>query len=337
MAALSEVNALGQRIWLDNLTRKMLDDGSLARHIASGVSGLTSNPAILLKGMKADAEGHGALSGNTPEARLEALVLPDIRRACDLFLPVFEASSGDDGYVSLELSPKIAFDRDATIGEAVRLFQAVGKPNLMIKVPATPEGISAFEHLISIGCCINVTLIFSLHQVFRVQEAYVRGIRNCADPSRVRSVASIFLSRIDTLIDGLLEPGSPLAGKTGVSVAKLAYQRHLERFRHGFTGTPQKLLWASTGTKNPAYSDLLYVEPLIGADTVNTLPDATLSAFLDHGKAKNTLGEGVDEAMRQIVGLEHAGIDLEAACARLFEEGMSAFDKAYSELLDLAA
>ncbi len=342
MAALSEVNALGQRIWLDNLTRRMLDEGILAKYIESGVTGLTSNPAILLKGLKEDAreaEYLAHLSGDAPEERLESLVLPDIRRACDLFLPVHEKSHGEDGFVSLELPPKIAFDEEATVSEAIRLGDLVGRPNLMIKVPATPQGISALEQLVSLGRSINVTLIFSLHQVFHVQEAYCRGIEKCAVPDRVRSVASLFLSRIDTLIDGMLPEDSHLAGKTGVSVAKIAYQRFLDRF-HGekrIPGNPQKLLWASTGTKNPAYSDLLYVEPLIGRETVNTLPDKTLAAFLQHGLAEDALAKEVDEAMMQLVELERAGIDLEAACNRLFEEGMQSFDKAYTELLTLVS
>ncbi|MBY0577952.1 MAG: transaldolase [Burkholderiales bacterium] len=348
MSAISGINALGQRIWLDNLSRKMLAEGELAQHIWNGVTGLTSNPSILLKGFKGSPYYREDLdaarkSGLSPEKRLEALILPDIRGACDLFLPVFENSGHEDGYVSLEVSPRLAFDMEGTVEAAIRLVSEVERPNLMIKVPATPEGIAAFEKLTSLGISINVTLIFSLHQVFHVQEAYVRGLRRYAESGEnignVRSVASIFLSRIDTLVDNLPGCDAQLKGKAGVTLAKIAYQRYLDRF-HGPAqgiGHPQKLLWASTGTKNPAYSDLLYVEPLIGKETVNTLPDATLAAFIDHGKAENTLESGIEEAKAHFVALEKAGINMEKVASQLFEEGMKAFDTAYSDLLALVA
>lgn len=348
MAAISEINALGQRIWLDNLSRKMLEEGDLARHIDEGVTGLTSNPSILLKGLKGSAYYRDVLQKTSrvpPEKRLGSIVIPDVRDACDLFMPVFEKSGHEDGYVSMEVSPRLAFDETGTLDDAIRLIAEVERPNLMIKVPATREGIAAFERLTSLGININVTLIFSLHQVFHVHEAYVRGLKRFmesgGDPESVRSVASIFLSRIDTLVDKMLDEHSGLKGKTGVSLAKIAYQRFLDVF-HGPNsklekGHPQKLLWASTGTKNPAYSDLLYVEPLVGKETVNTVPEATLAAFIDHGRADNTLIKDLEEAKAHFIALERAGIDMEQVSIRLFEEGLKAFDEAYTDLLAMVA
>lgn len=346
MGRIADINALGQRIWLDNLSRKMLVEGELAKYIEAGASGLTSNPSILSKGLKGSPyylEDLRKVSRLPPEKRLEALIVPDVQRACDLFHPVFEKSEFEDGYVSMEVSPRLAFDEEGTIAEAIRLISEVERPNLMIKVPATKEGIAAFEKLTSLGININVTLIFSLHQVFHVHQAYIRGLNRFVESGgnadKVRSVASLFLSRIDTLVDKMLGQNEELKGKSGVSLAKIAYQRFLDLF-HGQTprtGHPQKLLWASTGTKNPAYSDLLYVEPLIGKETVNTLPDATLLAFLDHGKAENTLESRIEEAKAHFIALEKAGIDMEKVSEQLFAEGLKAFDDAYSDLLSMVA
>lgn len=346
MGKISDINALGQRIWLDNLSRKMLIEGELAKHIQAGVSGLTSNPSILFKGLQGSPYYRDDLqkfSRLPPEKKLESLIVPDVRGACDLFLPVFEKSGFEDGYVSMEVSPRLAFDEGGTVEEAIRLLSEVERPNLMIKVPATNEGMAAFERLTSLGINVNVTLIFSLHQVFRVHEAYIRGLKRFAEsggnPDKVRSVASIFLSRIDTLVDRTLGQNESLKGKTGVYLAKIAYQRFLGLF-HGQTpriGHPQKLLWASTGTKNPAYSDLLYVEPLIGKETVNTLPDATLQAFMDHGRVQDTLEAGIGEAKAHFIALEKAGINMEKVSGQLFEEGLKAFDDAYSDLLSMVA
>ncbi len=350
MGAISEINAAGQRIWLDNLSRKLLIEGDLERCIEAGVTGLTSNPSILLKGLKGSPYYRDELqkmshSRQIPEKRLEGLIIPDIRDACDLFMPVFERSGGEDGYVSMEVSPKLAHDEDGTIDAAIRLIAEVERPNLMIKVPATKEGIAAFERLVSLGININVTLIFSLHQVYHVHEAYVRGLKRFAESGgnveSVRSVASLFLSRVDTLVDSMLGEHEGLKGKTGVALAKIAYQRFLDIF-HGpharlEKGHPQKLLWASTGTKNPAYSDLLYVEPLIGRETINTMPEATLDAFVDHGKAESTLTQGVDEAKEHFIALEKNGINMEQVSNRLFDEGLKAFDDAYSDLLAMVA
>ncbi len=346
MGSIADINSLGQRIWLDNLSRKMLVEGELEKYIKDGASGLTSNPSILLKGLKGSPYYRDDIQKTSrlpPEKRLEALIIPDIRSACDLFLPVFEKSAFEDGYVSMEVSPRLAHDEEGTIEDAIRLLSEVERPNLMIKVPATKEGINAFERLTSLGININVTLIFSLHQVFHVHQAYIRGLKRFSDSGgdaeKVRSVASLFLSRIDTHVDKLPNLDESLKGKTGVSLAKIAYQRFLDLFHgeHPSTGHPQKLLWASTGTKNPDYSDLLYVEPLIGKETINTLPEATLAAFLDHGKAESTLESGVEEAKAHFIALEKCGIDMEQVSGTLFEEGLKAFDDAYSDLLSMVA
>src|SRR5690606_8148260 len=282
MNPLLELRQHGQQIWLDNLSRTLLNDGHLARLVADdGLAGVTTNPAIF---HKAIADGRyyeddlAALKRESldAEARYEALVIPDVQRACDLLAPLHAESGGRAGYVSLEVSPALAHDADATVTAGLRLKAAVGRPNVLIKVPATAAGLIAIERLIGAGVSVNVTLMFSL-------------------------------AHVDAVVDKHLEQlgGDALAlrGRSAVATAKLAYQRYLERF-HGPAfdalraagARPQYMLWASTGTKNPAYSDLLYVEPLIGAETVNTLPDATLAALRDHGQVDDTLGRDVDAA-----------------------------------------
>jgi len=358
MNPLLQVRDEGQQIWLDNLSRMLLNEGHLERMIAEGgVVGVTTNPAIF---HKAIAGGHyyeddlGALKKQPldAETRYEKLVVPDVRRACDLLRPTHERTAGNAGYVSLEVSPALAHDAAATVAAGVRLKAAVGRDNLLIKVPATPAGIEAVEQLIAHGVSVNVTLMFSLAHADAVAQAYVRGLERLqqtgGDLQRVMSVASLFLSRVDTLIDKQFDElgGDALAlrGKTAVAMAKLAYQHYLERF-HGSSfaalaaagARPQYMLWASTGTKNPAYSDLLYVEPLIGAETVNTLPDATLAALLDHGKVRRSLDRDVDEARAQFTALAALGIDMDAAGRRLQEEGLAQFEDAFAALLKLTA
>jgi len=359
MSPLLEVKRLGQSIWLDNLSRTMLRDGGLKRMIENdGVSGVTSNPSIFHKAVAADASYRDDLtslrSGDLdPESRYEALVIPDIQAACDLLRPAYVASLGNDGYVSLEVSPRLAYDEEATVHAALRLRRAVARDNLLIKVPATPPGVRAFERLVSQGINVNVTLIFSLAHVRQVTEAYIRGAQRCSerggDLHAVKAVASLFLSRVDTLVDRQLEGiGRESAlrwrGHTGVALAKLAYQYYRKLF-HGpaFAGLAaagarrQYLLWGSTGTKNPNYSDVLYVEPLIGPETVNTLPDATLSAFRDHGKAALTLTQGAKEAEAHFTALQEFGIDADIAGQTLQAEGVKLFDTAYTQLLELMA
>lgn len=355
MAGISEIRRHGQSIWLDNLTRTHLEEGRLAELIAQGVSGITSNPAIFHKAMTESPYYQVALeklksSEADPERRYESLVIEDIQRACDLLRPIHEASQGDDGYVSLEVAPRFAHDAASTVAEAKRLSGLAGRDNLLIKVPGTAEGLVAFEHLTAEGLRVNVTLLFSLRQAVRTFEAYIRGARRWIEaggkPARLKAVASLFLSRADTLVDKKLEtintPESlALRGKTAVAMAKLAYQRYRDFFHGaGFESLsaagvrPQYLLWASSGTKNPAYSDLLYVEPLIGPETINTLPDKTLSALLDHGRIDPSLDFGVPEAEAHMVALEGLELDMDEVGETLQADGLKLFAESYDRLIE---
>jgi transaldolase len=356
MNPLLELHALGQRIWLDNLSRTLLREGALQKLIAEdGVAGVTSNPTIFFKAISDSPYYRDELAALkrdvklTPEQRYEQLALADIQAACDLLHPLFEKSAGEDGYVSLEVSPALAHDTAGTIAAGKRLRAAVRRDNLLIKVPATPAGVSAVEALIASGCSVNVTLMFSLHHVRDIAQAYVRGldqwIAGGGNPRRVKSVSSLFLSRVDTLVDKKLDAigGDALAlrGKAAVALAKLAYQEYMKIFLSGeFSARgarPQYLLWASTGTKNPAYRDVMYVESLIGPQTINTLPDATLAAFRDHGKAQATLGTDLAGAQRQFDALAKAGIDMHAIGEQLQTEGIVLFEQSFNELLGLMA
>lgn len=350
---------LGQQIWLDNLSRTLLRDGHLARLIADdGLAGVTTNPAIFHKAI-ADGryyeEDLARLRATelAPESRLEQLLVPDVQQACDLFLPTWEHSHGTAGYVSLEVSPALAHDAAATLEAGRRLRAAVDRPNLLIKVPATMEGLVAIENLIAEGSSVNVTLMFSIAHVDLVAAAYVRGLERLLAAGgkldQVFSVASLFLSRVDTFIDKQLAArgngARAKAGLSAVAMARLAYQRYLARFHSvGFFqlaeagARPQQMLWASTGTKNAAYSDLLYVEPLIGDETVSTLPDATLDALRDHGRVETaTLLDGLDEATLQFAALEKDGIDLQAVGEHLQNDGLQQFVTAHQALLELVA
>jgi transaldolase len=357
MNPLLELKALGQRVWLDNLSRTLLREGGLQRLIdEDGIAGVTSNPTIFHKAISAspyyrdDRSLLQADSVLSPEQRYERLAIPDIQDACDLLRAVFDASRGEDGYVSLEVSPALAHDTAATIAAARRLRGEVHRPNLFIKVPATPAGIRAIEDLTAEGVSVNVTLMFSLEHVRAVAGAYIRGLTrwttNGGEPRKVKSVASLFLSRVDTLIDKRLEAlggdALSLRGKSGVALAKLAYREYRAAFKgEAFAALaqagaqPQHMLWASTGTKNSAYSDVLYVEPLIGPETVNTLPDATLAAFRDHGHAGPTLEQGVDRADAQFEALHRAGIDMQQVGEALQADGVKLFAQSFTELLAL--
>ena len=346
MNPLLELKRLGQSVWLDYIHRSLITSGELQRLInEDGVCGVTSNPTIFQKaitgGEDYDAALHAMLSTEPrtpPSAIYETLAIEDIQMAADTLRPVYEETDGADGFVSLEVSPHLAHNTAETIAEARRLWQAVHRPNLMIKVPATPAGIPAIEALIAEGININVTLIFSLAHYEAVAYAYIRGLSRCAAPHRVASVASFFVSRVDTAVDRLLEAiGTPealaLRGKIAIANAKAAYRRFQEIFYgEAFEAwrargvRVQRPLWASTSTKNPAYSDVLYVEELIGPDTVNTLPPTTLEAFRDHGRVRGaTLKEdpaGADRALAQLAELD---IDLNAVTERLQEDGVAAF------------
>jgi transaldolase len=358
MNPLITLHTLGQRIWLDNLSRTLIDDGILGRLVTEdALAGVTSNPTIFFKAisespcyrdelaaLKRDARLH-------PEQRYERLAVADIQRACELFHPLYVRSEGEDGYVSLEVSPALAHDAEGTIESALRLKALVNRPNLLVKVPATKEGLTAIEALIGQGCSVNVTLMFSLDHVRDVSGAYMRGLerwiaRSGADPRPVKSVASLFLSRVDTLVDKRLEAiggdALELRGQAGVALAKLAYQE----YKHVFGGPlfaplaakgarRQYLLWASTGTKNPVYSDVLYVEPLIGPETINTLPDATLQAFRDHGRAVATLENDLDHARDVFAELGHRGIHMGEVGDTLQTEGVRLFQDSFDRLLEL--
>ena len=359
MNAAQHVTTLGQNLWLDNLSRSLLRDGTLEKMIAdNGVSGVTSNPSIFQNALATSpyyADDLARLKTIEPdvERRYEALVIPDIQAACDLLLPTHEASGGNDGYVSLEVAPRWAYDAAQTVKEAQRLSAAVDRRNLLVKVPGTPEGLNAFEALTTLGINVNVTLLFSVAQCQAVFDAYIRGLAARAaagaDVRRSKAVASLFLSRVDTLVDKQLtaigtDEALSLRGRTAVAMAKLAYQAYLQTFRgDAFAAlakqgaTPQYLLWASTGVKNPDYADLLYVEPLIGRETINTLPDKTLAALVDHGKAALTLETGVDEAAAQLAALAHLGVSMDAVGERLQVDGVGSFEASFTQLLEQTA
>jgi transaldolase len=355
MNATQHVTTLGQSLWLDNLSRSLIRDGTLARLIAEdGISGVTSNPSIFQNALATSpcyADDLVRLKTAEPDAerRYEALVIPDIQAACGLLLPAFETSGGNDGYVSLEVAPRWAYDTARTVEEAQRLSAAVDRRNLLVKVPGTPEGIDAFEALTTLGINVNVTLLFSVSQTEAVFDAYIRGLTARAkaggDVRASRAVASLFLSRVDALVDAQLtsigtQEALSLRGKAALAMAKLAYQSYLETFHGaGFVSLVQRgarsqtLLWASTGVKNPDYHDLLYVEPLIGEETINTLPDKTLAALRDHGKPALRVEDGIAEAEAQLAGLAHLGIDMGMVGHRLQVDGVKLFEAAFQKLL----
>jgi len=349
------LKALGQHIWLDNLSRTLLREGGLQRHInEDGIDGVTSNPAIFEKAITGSSYYREDLerlrsAGLDAEACYESLVIADIRSACAMLLPAFRASRGASGYVSLEVSPALANDADGTIMAARRLKQAVSRDNLLIKVPATPAGIDAFSQLTAEGLSVNVTLIFSLAQYEAVVQAYrsgaLRWLESGGKARHLRSVASIFLSRVDTVVDQRLDAlgtaqAQHLRGQAGIALAQCCHGRYREIF-HGqdfallrMAGIrPQTPLWASTGSKNPAYSDVLYVEALIGPESINTLPDATLAAFRQHGRVANRLQEGLGDARSHIQALMAMGIDLNAVGESLQGDGVELFAEAYQKIL----
>ena len=355
MTRLNELNQAGQSVWLDYIRRAYIASGELQAIIEAGVTGITSNPSIFEKAIAGSSDYDAdiqrlVMTGWGTTGIYEALALDDIGRAADLLRPVYERTAGRDGYVSLEVSPELAHDTAGTIADARRLFAALGRPNVMIKVPATPAGIPAFQTLISEGINVNVTLMFSLAHYEAVAEAYLRGLEARAaaggDLSRVASVASFFVSRVDSAVDKALAAAGnqQLPGKIAVANAKITYQR----FQAIFTGPrwqklaqagaqPQRVLWASTSTKNPAYSDTLYVDELIGPHTVNTMPLNTVDAFLDHGTVAETLTAGLDEAQAQLAQLAELGIDLAAITEQLQVAGVDAFATAFRGMLDSVA
>jgi len=342
-----------QAIWLDYIRRDLLTGGGLATMVAEdGVTGVTSNPAIFKQAIGDSSLYDAALEAMIdadPDASVmslyEELAVQDIRRAADILSDVYETTAGADGFVSLEVSPHLARDTDGTIAEARRLWDWVERPNLMIKVPATAEGIPAIESLVAAGINVNVTLMFSMAHYEAVAQAYLRGVARAADPSRVASVASFFVSRVDSKIDSLLEvdgseAAKQLLGTIGIANSKAAYARYQELFEGpGFAelaakgARPQRVLWASTSAKNPAYRDVLYVEELIGPNTVNTIPPDTLEAFRDHGVSRPSLVEATEEAEAQLQSLAALGLDLGALTEELQQEGVEKFVKPFDSLL----
>ncbi|MGB8605670.1 bifunctional transaldolase/phosoglucose isomerase [Bradyrhizobium sp.] len=358
----------GQAVWLDFLARGFVAKGDLKKLIdTDGVKGVTSNPSIFEKAIGSSDEYDGAIgkalkSGDRPVADLfEHLAIEDIRHAADVLRPVYDHLKGDDGFVSLEVSPYLAMDTKGTIAEAERLWKDVKRRNLMVKVPATPEGLPAIQHLIGEGISINITLLFSQKVYVQVADAYLAGlekyVKGGGDPSGVASVASFFVSRIDSAVDRQLDEKiarandptekerlAALKGKVAIANAKLAYQD----YKRLFSGTrwdklaakgarPQRLLWASTGTKNKDYRDVLYVEELIGPNTINTVPPATLDAFRDHGKPRDSLEENIEDARHILAELEKSGISLDAITAELVKEGVKLFADAADKLYGAVA
>jgi transaldolase len=351
---LHKLSALGQSVWLDYLSRDILQTGELARMMREdAVVGVTSNPTIFQKAL---AHGNAyddqlreiADAGETdPKEIFLQLSSIDVADGCELLRKVWDEGKGLDGYVSWEVDPTLAYDREGTVAEATRLHEWIGRPNLYVKIPATEPGVGAIEEMIAAGKNINVTLIFSLERHKQVMEAYIRGLERLVegggDPSTVHSVASFFVSRVDTEADKRLEAiggdALQLRGKLGVANARLAYQNYLETFSgarwdalEAKGATKQRCLWASTSTKNPEYRDVLYVEELIGPATVNTMPEETIVAFQDHGNVAVTITQDIDAARKLLVDLRAAGIDYDDVTDTLEREGVQKFTDSLDEL-----
>ena len=343
----------GQSPWIDNLTREGISGGRLKALVADGIRGVTSNPTIFQKAMSSgdayDEQFSKLARTMSTEEAYWAMVSDDIRGALAVLRPIYDESGGTDGFVSLEVSPTMAADTEASIESARRFHESINRPNLMVKIPATPEGIPAIQTALSEGHNINITLIFGLERYVEVVEAYLSALESLAasgnELSGLASVASFFVSRVDTEVDRRLDAlGTPealaLKGKAALAQAKLAYRIFQEKFSGprwealaGKGARVQRPLWASTSTKNPDYPDLLYVDNLIGPDTINTLPDATVEAFCDHGTVVRTIDDGVDEARRVLDDLGGLGIDLADVAATLEDEGVASFSKSFDELL----
>ena len=350
---LHQLSEHGVSVWIDSLSREMLETGQLARLLEQdAVVGVTSNPTIFEKALSSgdwyDDQLREVLDDDTdPKEVFIDLATEDVRRACAVLHRVWEDTGGVDGYVSIEVDPDIAYDRDASYEQAMRLHELVDRRNAFVKIPGTEPGLGAIEDCIAAGRSINVTLIFSLERHAAVIEAYLRGLERLVagggDPAPVASVASFFVSRVDTEADRrLAEIGrEDLQGKLAIANAKLAYQQYLAAFSgarwEGLAAEgaqAQRCLWASTSTKNPAYRDVLYVEELIGPDTVNTMPLETVTAFQDHGAVRDTLTEGVEEAGKHLEALAEAGVDYADVVATLEREGVEKFSESFRQLLD---
>src|SRR3954454_13468522 len=349
---LHELAARGQSIWFDTLSRDLVHTGELKKMMnRDAVTGVTSNPTIFQKALASGTaydEDMKKLVGeiDDPEQIFFSLALQDIRDACDVLKPAYDASNGVDGYVSMEVLPGLAYDTEGTFAQAQWISKEVERPNLYVKIPATMAGLPAIEDSIAHGTSINITLLFSLQRYKAVVEAYLRGIERLiaggGDPSTVASVASFFVSRVDTEADKRLESHRELQGKLAVANAKLAYRHYLETFTgprweylEGKGATKQRCLWASTSTKNPAYRDVMYVEELIGPETVNTMPLETIEAFQDHGEVPgDTVLEGIDEAEALLGELAEAGVDYADVTDTLEAEGVQKFADSFDQIVE---
>ena len=349
-----EIEKFGQSLWYDNLSRGFVHGGGLERMIEDlGLRGITSNPSIFEKsisnGREYDSDIQAAIrEGKTTNDIYDLLTTDDVRAAADRMRSVYATTNGLDGYVSIEVDPRLAYKTEESIEAARRLWKTIDRPNIMIKIPGTPEGVYAVRQLLSEGININVTLLFGIQNYTDVANAFIAGVEEFSskggDATKIASVASFFLSRVDTDIDQKLTAlgtteAKQLLGKAGVANAKLAYKRYQEIFEGGAFSKlraagvrPQRCLWASVSTKNPAYSDVMYIEPLIGADTVTTVPDDTIAAFADHGKAASTLTEGMNDAQRTIARLRELGIDTEKVANELQIDGVKKFEQAFESL-----
>lgn len=352
MTTLHTLNQHGQSVWLDNISRRLLAGGGLRRLVDEGVSGVTSNPTLFAKALGGSRDYDAAIdaiTGTQPgisnRELAERLMVEDIQMAADVLRPVFERTNGADGFVSLEVSPASAGDTEATIAEARRLWLEVARLNAMIKVPATAAGIPAVEALTAQGINVNITLMFSLEHYESVARAYLRGLAGHPARRDVSSVASIFVSRLDAVVDPLLDTiGSPAARQLRGRVALANARQIYRRFREIFHGGPfvddrrrgaraQRVLWASTGTKDASYSDVLYIENLVAPETITTVPPATLEAFRDHGEVRQGIGVDAADDDATLAAAAAAGIDVRALAERLQAEGIAAFSKSYAELL----
>jgi transaldolase/glucose-6-phosphate isomerase len=360
---LRELEGQRQAVWLDFLDRPLLTTGALEKLInEDGLKGLTSNPTIFEKAIgEGDAYDASLRSlmksgGGSAEALYERLAIADIQRAADIFRPTWDRLGGQDGYVSMEVSPLLAMDTEGTVAEARRLWREVDRPNLMIKVPGTMPGVPAIRQLISEGINVNVTLLFGLDAYLAVAEAHLAGLEALkaagGDLGKTKGVASFFVSRIDTKIDKAIDERAPsaapeqagvlkrLRGHVATANAKIAYQRYLEMIATprwkalaDAGAAPQRLLWASTGVKDPAYPETHYADNLIGADTIDTLPPKTMDAFRDHGRVAPTLTEGVEVAKAELVEAERLGLDLDGVTKQLVVDGVRSFSDSYAKLL----
>ncbi|MEK6563889.1 MAG: transaldolase [Candidatus Omnitrophota bacterium] len=359
---IEQLAEFGQSVWLDNISRTLIESGRLKEMISQGLRGVTSNPTIFDKAISQSSDYNDKIARLCREGKsafeiYDELTIADIQEAADMFNPVYERTKGLDGYVSLEVNPRLASLGAETIQEAGRLYKKLNRNNVMLKIPATTEGFTAIEELVSQGININATLIFSLEQYTKTAEAFIRGLKRLSsrtgDLSRTRSVASVFVSRIDTAVDGILEDLSgkekdsvfrneleALKGKAAAANTALIYQRSREIFsRDEFRllkkngANIQRPLWASTGTKNPAYSNIKYIEELMAKDTVNTAPENTLEVFLVKGKVKEALSDDIEEAKDVLARLRRFNVDVDAICQKLLKDGITIFENSFDSLL----